>query len=97
MVLNISSILNSVTAILATYGLPGLFIVSFIAAFAIPIPAYVVLAGAGALAAQGQMNIAVVLLVALAGNVSADILGYFLARKYGKEILRKIGFRKLLY
>jgi membrane protein DedA with SNARE-associated domain len=85
-----------VTAILATYGLPGLFVVSFIAALAIPIPAYVVLAGAGALAAQGEMNIAVVLLVALAGNVAADILGYFLARKYGKEILRKIGFKKLL-
>lgn len=96
MAFDISSILNSVATILSTYGLPGLFIVSFIAAFAIPIPAYVVLAGAGALAAQGEMNIAVVLLVALAGNVSADILGYFLARKYGKEILRKIGFNRLL-
>lgn len=79
-----------------SYGYEGLFVSSFISAIAVPIPAYIALAGLGALAAQGYFNIFIVLIVALLGNVLADLLGYYLALKYGEETLKKLGFSRLL-
>lgn len=88
--------LNTIAASLIAYGYVGLFVASFVAALAVPIPAYIVLAGSGALAAQGHFSIYAVLVVALLGNVSADLLGYLLARHYGKETLGKLGFARVL-
>jgi membrane-associated protein len=93
---NISAIFDVIVATLVTYGYVGLFISSFVSALAIPIPAYIVLAGAGALAAQGHFNIFLVLLIAIVGNVSADLIDYYLARQYGEKTLRKFGFGRLL-
>jgi membrane protein DedA with SNARE-associated domain len=93
---DISTFLNENAQTLSAYGYVGLFISSFVSALAIPIPAYVVLAGAGALAASGHLNIVLVLLIALAGNVLADLLGYWLASKYGKQTLVNLGFSRLM-
>lgn len=81
---------------LATYGYVGLFAVSFIAAFALPVPSSSVLALSGALAARGDMNIYAVLIVALAGNLSADWFAFFVARRYGLATLRRLGFSRIL-
>lgn len=96
MTINISAVLNSVNTSLMAYGYEGLFISSFLSALAIPIPAYIALAGMGALAAQGYFNIYVVLGVALIANVLADLTGYSLARKYGEETMKKLGFGRVL-
>lgn len=62
-----------------------------------PIPSSTSLAAASAFASQGYMNIFVVLFVALLGNVAGDATGYLLARRYGEEVMAKIGFRRLLH
>lgn len=92
----ISSFLDSFLTFLLLYKYAALFLIAFTAALALPLPASTTLAAAGAFASQGYLNLYAVLLVALAANVAGDITGYLLARRYGEEILRKIGFRRLL-
>lgn len=60
-------------------------------------PASTALSIAGGFAAQGYMNIYVVLLVSFLGSVFGNVFGYFLVRKYGKKILSKFSFfRKIM-
>jgi membrane-associated protein len=51
---------------------------------------------ASAFAGQGYFHISLVVLTAFLGNILGDIFGYWLARRYGKTVLYKIGFRKIL-
>lgn len=78
---------------LLLYKYAALFLITFIAAFLIPIPASTTLAASGAFAAQGFLSLPAVLLVAYLGNVLGDFTGYFLARRYGEGVLEKAGFR----
>ena len=78
------------------YKYTALFLIGYVAALVIPIPASSSLATAGAFASQGYLNIFAVLGVALAANVAGDATGFLLARRYGEEVLAKIGFRRLL-
>jgi len=89
-------ILGEFLSFLLLYKYTALFLLSFLAAFLLPLPSSSGLAAAGAFAAQGYLDIRLVLLVAFVGNVAGDALGYFIARYYGVEILNKIGFKKLL-
>lgn len=90
------TILGPFLSFLLLYKYMALFLVAFTAAFLIPIPASSVLAASGAFAYQGYLNIYIVLIVALAGNIAGDTLGYLLARYYGEKLLTKAGFRRLL-
>ncbi len=81
---------------LLLYKYAALFLIAFVAALILPLPASTTLAAAGAFAYQGYLNIVYVLLVALAANIAGDTAGYLLARYYGEEVLAKIGFRRLL-
>lgn len=90
------TILSSFFAFVLLYKYAGLFLIAFIAALALPIPASATLAAAGAFAAQGYFNIAAVVGVALAGNVLGDHIGYFFARRYGETTLSRMGFGRLL-
>lgn len=96
MVSIMSELLGSFATFLSTYGYFGLFVVSFIAACALPVPSSSMLALSGALAAKGDMNIYAVLGVALAGNVAADWFAFFVARNYGVSTLRRVGFGHIL-
>lgn len=78
------------------YKYVALFIICFLASIAVPIPSGSLLMASAAFASQGYLNIAWVLISAFLGSVAGDNLGYFLARYYGKQILSKIGFRKIL-
>lgn len=89
-------ILGELLSFLLLYKYFALFIVAFLAAFLLPLPSSSALAAAGAFAAQGYMNIYLVLLVALIGNILGDAAAYFLGRYYGEDILHKIGFRHIL-
>ena len=91
-----ATILSAFLSFLLIYKYIGLFIVSFLAALALPLPSSSILAAAGAFSAQDYFNITTVLVVALVGNVIGDALGYFVARHYGTVFLKKIGFEKVL-
>ncbi len=90
------SIFGDLLSFLLLYKYFALFMVSFLAAFLLPLPSSSSLAAAGAFAVQGYMNIYLVFLVALIGNVLGDLAGYMLGRHYGEEILHKIGFKHIL-
>ncbi|MGE5297631.1 MAG: DedA family protein [Acidobacteriaceae bacterium] len=88
--------LQSALAFLLLYKYWALFLMSFIAALALPVPAGASLMAAAAFASQGYFNLPVVIAVASLGNIAGDNLGYWLARKYGKPVLIKIGFKKII-
>ncbi len=81
---------------LLLYKYAALFLIEFGAAFAFPLPAGTALAAAGAFVSQGYMNLYLVIAVSLLGNIGGDAAGFFLAKRYGEEILSKAGFRRIL-
>ena len=88
--------LSTTLSYLLLYKYVALFAITYLAAFLFPIPASISLLASGAFASQGYLNLFVVLLVALAGNILGDLTGFVLARLYGKRLLSKIGFRKMI-
>lgn len=79
------------------YKYVGLFLISFVAAFIFPLPSGTTLAAAGAFAAQGYLSFPAVIGVALAGNIAGDAMGYFIARRYGEQMLSSIGLANALH
>ncbi len=75
----------------------ALFVITFLASLALPIPAGTLLVASSAFAAQGYFNIAIVITVVIVANILGDNVLYWLARLYGEKILYKVGFlRKIL-
>lgn len=70
----------------------AIFIVTFLASLAIPIPAGTLLIASAAFASQGYFNISTLLLVVIAANISGDNVSYWIARLYGESTLSKIKF-----
>ncbi len=81
---------------LLIYKYLALFIVSFLAAFIVPIPSGSVLMTVAAFASIGYFDIGLVLLISIAGNILGDNLGYWLSYKFGDKIFSKIGFRFII-
>ncbi len=93
----LSDILGSLLSFLLLYKYAALFVIGYVAALAVPIPASTALVAASAFASQGYFNIYLVLLTAFAANVSGDATGYLVARWYGREFLNTIGLRRFLH
>lgn len=89
-------ILQHLISYLILYKYLTIFAISFSAALVIPIPSGSILMAASAFAHVGYFNIFWVIVLAIVGNVLGDNIGYFVARKYGREVLSRIGFRKIL-
>ena len=70
----------------------ALFVVTFLASFAIPIPAGTLLMASSAFASQGYFKISTLLLVIIFANILGDNASYWIARLYGKKLLSKISF-----
>jgi membrane-associated protein len=70
----------------------ALFIVTFLASLAIPIPAGTLLIASAAFASQGYFQISTLLFIVILANVLGDNVSYWIARLYGKKILSKIPF-----
>jgi membrane-associated protein len=80
--------------LLYKYG--AIFLITLVAALAFPVPPGALLMASAAFAAQGYLSFWKVVVIGTLGNIAGDNIGYFLARQYGKQILRRIGFRKVL-
>lgn len=72
----------------------AIFIITFLGAFALPLPSGSIITAAAAFAVQGYMNFWLVLITGIAGNMVGDSLGYWLVRLYGVSIVHKIGLGK---
>ncbi len=78
------------------YKYSALFVITFLASIAIPIPAGSLLIASAAFASQGYFNIVVVIIVVFLANVLGDNTCYWLTRFYGIKILYYLGFKKML-
>ena len=78
------------------YKYVGLFVVTLLASFALPLPSATTLVAMSIFAATGYVNFFWTIVIALVGNVLGDLLSYFLARIYGKKVFELLGLKKLL-
>ena len=74
----------------------ALFVITFFASIALPIPAGGLLVASAAFASQGYFNILKVIIVVIIANVLGDSVCYWLTRIFGIKILYFFGFRKML-
>ncbi|HEY0756118.1 MAG TPA: DedA family protein [Ktedonobacteraceae bacterium] len=82
-----NSLLPYLLTLLQEYGYPILWLSIFIGALGIPLPNTLVLLAAGAFAALGNFNFALLTLVALSAFVAGDNAGYWIGRRWGSKIL----------
>src|SRR3990172_2248510 len=72
-------------------GYPGIFLLMAMESSVIPVPSELVMPPAGYLAQQGQMNMAVVILLGTAGSLVGAYANYFAAHYLGRPLLLKYG------
>ncbi len=89
-------VVQTVIPFILLYKYWALFGITFITALVLPIPPGTLIMASSAFAYQGYFNFGFIVAVAIAGNILGDNVGYFIARSYGKTILSKIGFAKVL-
>lgn len=91
-----TSVLGTILSYVLVYKYLGLFVITFLAAFALPLPSTTTLIAMSVFAATGYVSFIWTLVAGFLGNVGGDLLGYFLARKYGREIFNRLGLKKIL-
>ena len=82
-----NSLLPYLLTLLQEYGYPTLWLSVFIGALGIPLPNTLVLLAAGAFAALGNFNFALLLLVAVSAFVAGDNSSYWIGRRWGSRLL----------
>src|SRR5437870_7729929 len=86
-----SSMLDVVSQWVAHYGYVLVAIFLFIEALGVPIPGETALVTAAALAGQGTLSVAGVMLAAFAGTVSGGYAGYWIGLRGGRVLLTRHG------
>jgi len=76
-----------VTHLVETTGLPLLFLLIMLESAGIPLPGETALIGAAVLAERGHFDIAAVIAVAAAAAIIGDNAGYWVARRWGRDLL----------
>ncbi len=84
---------DQLLVIVASYGLPALFVVLVLAAIGFPLPATLLLIAAGSFVAQEQMNLWQVLIVSSVGAILGDQIGYALGRYGGRNVVSHLSKR----
>ena len=73
------------------FGYLGVFVLMAIESSFIPFPSEIVLIPAGYLASQGEMNFAMIFLMALLGSMLGAFINYFGAMLIGRTLLERYG------
>jgi membrane-associated protein len=75
------------------YKYVAIFIITFLGAFALPLPSGSMLTAASAFAVRGDGGLQVgwIFAVGLAGNLAGDNAGYWVVRLYGLQVLERLG------
>jgi len=79
---------------LQSYGYLALWITVFVAAVGIPIPITLVLLAAGAFAALGDFNIALLFIISFSALICGDNAGYLIGRNWGSKALNWVEHSK---
>jgi membrane protein DedA with SNARE-associated domain len=81
-----------VTHYLLEYGLFLLFVLVALESTGVPLPGETALIAASVLASQGHYSIVVVIVLAAAGAILGDNAGYWIGRKGGRALLRRLPY-----
>ena len=84
-------IVNMVVELVSQFGYLGIFIMMFLESTFFPFPSEVAMVPAGYLAAKGDMNLIISIVVGTAGSLTGALFNYFLARKYGRKGVLRFG------
>ena len=87
----LNSLIATVVSLIASAGYPGLFLWSALESAAVPIPSEVVLPFSGFLAASGQFNFWLVIIVATVANIFGSLVLYAIGRSGGRWLLERYG------
>lgn len=79
--------MNEILDLLTRHGRAVVFVIAFLEQIGAPVPAIPVLIVAGALAANAGGGILPLLALAVAGALLADLMWFFLGRRYGYRVL----------
>jgi membrane protein DedA with SNARE-associated domain len=82
--------MEEMTGLLTQHGLLLVFVNVLVTQAGLPVPAVPILVVAGAFVAQGQIEPASLILVAVAASLIGDTVWYFAGRRYGYRILRTL-------
>jgi membrane protein DedA with SNARE-associated domain len=85
-----SDIFLSLLDFVMVYRYPALFVITFLGAFALPVPSGSIIMAAAAFSTGGHFSIVWIFIVGLAGNLAGDNAGYWLVRRYGLPVMNKI-------
>ncbi len=88
--------LQAFLSFLLLYKYSALFLITFFASFAFPLPSSAALLAAGAFAAQGYLDPFYVVLVGFIGCILGDTVGFFVTVKWGTWLFDRIGLKKVL-
>jgi len=80
-----------VTGLVHHYGLLALFLIVMLESGGVPLPGETALVTAAIYASQGHLNIVAVIVVAAAGAIVGDNLGYWAGRLGGRRLLERWG------
>src|SRR3954468_5980624 len=80
--------MNETLEFLVRHGAAVLFAAVFIEQIGVPLPAMPWLVAAGALAGAGKMSGVVAISAATFGSVLADLIWFYLGRRYGNRVLK---------
>jgi membrane-associated protein len=86
-----SSLLSILLHGLHEYGYPVLWLIIFMTAVGLPLPASPVLLAAGAFAAHGYFNITLLIGITITASSCGDNVGYFIGRRWGSKTLHWLG------
>jgi len=79
--------MDHIVGLIAEFGLLAVFLNVLLDEGGLPLPAYPLLAVAGALAADGQLSVVSVIAAAVSGSFIADTSWYWIARRHGRRVL----------
>lgn len=82
--------MEEMSELLAQYGLMLVFANVFLTQVGLPLPAIPTLVVAGALAYEGQIGLAPVLIAAVGGSLLGDMVWFFAGRRYGYRVLKTL-------
>lgn len=91
-----SSFFQGLLSDLLLYRYATLFLINFLSCIGFPLPAAPSTIAAAAFASQGFLDMKLVLLSAISGNILGDIAAYWLVRLCGPRVLHWIGLGKYL-
>lgn len=88
---NIKGLIELTAHIMADFGYLGIFLGMFIESTIIPIPSEIIMIPAGIASSKGILNIYLVIIYGIAGNVLGAIFSYYLAFYIGRNFLLSVG------